>query len=86
MYGENMSFTRITKKGQVTIPKKYRDRLNIREVDIVEISLKDDYIIIRKADDPVEKLLGLAEELRSKYKISAVELVRSMRMEDEEEI
>ncbi len=81
-----MGFTRVTKKGQVTIPKKLRDRLNIKEGDLVEVSLKGNYIIIKKAVRPTDRLLGLAEELRLKHNLSSVELVREMRTEDEEEI
>jgi len=78
-----MGFTRVTKKGQVTIPKKLRDRLNIREGDLVEVSIKGDCIIIKKAVRPTDRLLGLAEELRIKYNLSSVDLVREMRVEDE---
>lgn len=81
-----MGFTRVTKKGQVTIPKKLRDRLNIKEGDLVEVYLKGNYIIIKKAVRPTDRLLGLAEELRLKHNLSSVELVREMRTEDEEEI
>ena len=81
-----MGFTKVTKKGQVTIPKKLREKLKINEGDLVEVSIKGDYIIIKKAVRPTDKLLGIAEELRIKHNLSAVELVREMRMEDEEEL
>lgn len=36
---------RITKKGQVTIPKEIRDRLNIKPNDIGEFIIKEDSVI-----------------------------------------
>jgi AbrB family looped-hinge helix DNA binding protein len=36
---------RITQKGQVTIPKEIRDRLNIKTNDIGEFIVKEDTII-----------------------------------------
>jgi antitoxin PrlF len=36
---------RITQKGQVTIPKEIRDRLNIKTNDIGEFVVKEDTII-----------------------------------------
>ena len=38
----------ITKKGQVTIPKPFRDNLQIKEGDSLAFELKGDMLILRK--------------------------------------
>lgn len=38
----------ITKKGQVTIPKPFRDRLHIKEGDSLHFEIKDDVLILRR--------------------------------------
>ncbi|MGB9727456.1 MAG: AbrB/MazE/SpoVT family DNA-binding domain-containing protein [Nitrososphaeria archaeon] len=43
---------KVTRKGQVTLPKTYRDTLGIREGDIVYAQLKDNMIIISKTGIP----------------------------------
>ena len=49
----------VTKKGQVTIPKKLRDKLGVGEGDQVSFSLSEDgSILIRKA--PRTSILALA--------------------------
>lgn len=40
----------ITKKGQVTIPKPFRDTLHIKEGDRLEFELRDDMLILRKKE------------------------------------
>jgi AbrB family looped-hinge helix DNA binding protein len=38
----------ITKKGQVTIPKPFRDKLQIEEGDILEFELRGTTLILKK--------------------------------------
>ncbi len=40
--------SRLTKKGQITIPKEIRDKLGIKRGDTVEFSIKDGECIVRK--------------------------------------
>ncbi len=40
----------VTKKGQVTIPKPYRDRLHIKEGDSLHFEVKDDVLILRRKE------------------------------------
>jgi len=40
----------ITKKGQVTIPKPFRDQLHIKEGDSLQFEVKDDVLILRRND------------------------------------
>jgi AbrB family looped-hinge helix DNA binding protein len=41
-----MSF--ITKKGQVTIPKPFRDQLHIKEGDSLHFEVKDNVLMLRR--------------------------------------
>jgi len=41
---------RINKRGQITIPKKIREKAGIKEGDYVEISVENGKIIIRKVE------------------------------------
>ena len=38
----------ITKKGQVTIPKPFRDKLHIKEGDSLHFEVKDNMLILRR--------------------------------------
>jgi AbrB family looped-hinge helix DNA binding protein len=38
----------ITKKGQVTIPKPFRDQLHIKEGDSLHFEVKDEVLILRR--------------------------------------
>ena len=69
---------RVTRKGQVTIPKKYRDALNIREGDFLCASLEGEKIVLMKLGAPepgepvgeeeYERLVKLLEEERKAWR------------------
>jgi AbrB family looped-hinge helix DNA binding protein len=69
---------KVTRKGQVTIPKEYRDALNIKEGDVICASLEGDRIVLMKLGvpepgDPVgeeeyERLVKLLEEERKAWR------------------
>jgi len=40
----------ITKKGQVTIPKPFRETLHIKEGDSLEFEMKDEMLILKKKE------------------------------------
>lgn len=42
--------TTVTKKGQITIPKPFRDKLRIEEGDIVIFEIKDDSLVLKKKE------------------------------------
>lgn len=53
---------KVSEKGQVTIPKKLRDRLGIRRGQVLEFEGRDGLLIGRKAgaaDDPVAAVTGI---------------------------
>ena len=47
----------ITKKGQVTIPKPFRDKLKIEEGDNLVFEMKDSALVLRKKQK--KSILGL---------------------------
>ena len=49
---------KVTRKGQVTIPSKYRKKFNIREGSKLLVSQDDDLIIMRPVPD-IEDLAGI---------------------------
>jgi len=75
--GVFMSIVKVTRKGQITIPKDIRNQLSIKEGDYLKVSLKKDKIIIEKLRPPEpgepvgeEKYRGIIrelEEMRSKW-------------------
>jgi AbrB family looped-hinge helix DNA binding protein len=55
--------TVVSEKGQVTIPKRLRDRLGIRPGQILEVSEQDGRLVAVKASpqDPVDSVYGILD-------------------------
>jgi AbrB family looped-hinge helix DNA binding protein len=73
-----MAKTRITTKGQVTIPKEVRDRLGLRPGDELEFIEEDGVYRLRKRVDPevFKKYRGYLKEWAGQ---DSDDLVRKMR-------
>jgi len=57
-----MEYSRVTKKGQVTIPTKFRDILGIRAGENVIFDVEEEKVVLKKAQiDPVSDLVGLGK-------------------------
>ena len=57
-----MEYSRITKKGQVTIPMKFRDILGIKTGEKVVFDVEEEKITLKKAQiDPVSDIVGLGK-------------------------
>lgn len=53
----------ITKKGQVTIPKPFRDKLQIKEGDSLTFEVKDNILILKREERrSVLELGGIAKD------------------------
>lgn len=87
-----MSIIKITKHGQITIPKKFREVLGLAEGDLAEAELEDERIVItpkRLVEDKAlqelkivlkevhEKNKGVSEEEVVKYATQAIAEFRS---------
>ena len=43
-----MEISRITARGQATIPKRIRDEVDLRDGDVISFEVEDDHLIVRK--------------------------------------
>lgn len=55
---------KVGERGQVTIPKRFRDLLGIRAGEEIEFQLEDGKLILRRAldRDPIYRIVGLIKE------------------------
>jgi len=55
--------TKVSEKGQITVPKQLRDRLGIRPGDELDVVDKGGTIVLSKAasDDPVSAVYGILD-------------------------
>ena len=76
-----MIVARVTSKGQVTIPKKVRERLGVQPGEDVGFEEKDGVIFIKKAvtKSPFDKWVGKLKHLKGQ---SSDDLVRKARGHD----
>jgi len=71
-----MEISTISSKGQVTIPKKIRDFLNVRTFDkIAFIPLKDGQILITTKQNSATSLFGMFNHRKPKKPVSIEEMV-----------
>ncbi len=75
--------TKVTRKFQVTIPKKIRSMLGIHRGDILRVKVEDGRIVmepvVSRVTDPVKELLSIFD---SPIPIDAVKLVEESWDED----
>ncbi len=55
--------TRVSERGQITIPKAIRERLGIRPGQVLEVREQDGAVVASKASivDPLEAVTGIIE-------------------------
>lgn len=61
------STTKISSKGQTTIPKAVRDELDLGEGDLVSWTVKEGKAELRKAVEPVEDFERLAARIAERF-------------------
>jgi AbrB family looped-hinge helix DNA binding protein len=76
-----MEHSRITKKGQITIPLKFREILGIKSGEKVLFDMEDKKVVLKKApQNPVANLVGLGKGIFS----GGLDYQRKIRSEWEE--
>jgi len=81
----NKYITKISSKGQVTIPKEIREYLGVRPGDRLEFEIVDGNVIVRLSKKPSDSILGIGLKVKEKLGLTATDLVYKMRREDFEE-
>ena len=62
-----MAGAKMTSKGQITIPKAVRERLNLEPGDHVSFDIQDDRTVVLRARNlPVARLFGLLYDPKAK--------------------
>ncbi len=61
--------TRIGPKGQLVIPKVFRDEYNLHPGDAVVVKEEDHQLVIEKPKDPVATLAAIAERVDFRGKL-----------------
>lgn len=54
--------TKMTRKGQITIPVAIRDALDMHEGDIIVVKQVDNEVVLQRADDIVDWTAGIFAE------------------------
>ncbi len=82
-----MNQTKVSSKGQITIPKSIRERTGLKPGDKVRVEIRGEHIVIERMERPSESMPGIGRKTKEKLgEERAVELVREMRSEDTEEL
>jgi antitoxin PrlF len=69
----NIYASRLTSKGQITVPVEIRKRLGLRKGDQIEFVAEDRRTIIRRAapiENPLEKYIGALPAFKSRKEIN----------------
>lgn len=72
-----MTSSTVTRKGQVTIPAKVRERLGLRRGDRVVFVEEGDRVFLRPAENDVEAAFGLVRAKKSVSLRKMDEAIRS---------
>ncbi len=64
--GITMYKTKITKKGQITLPNEYREKLDLSTGSVVVVDLKKDHILVQKPKSDLEELFGAWSDITDK--------------------
>jgi len=82
-----MSITRLSSKGQITIPKEVREKLDLEPGDRVLVEVSGHAAVVRPLEKPSKSMRGIGRETKIKLgNVRATELLQKMRTEDPEEL
>ncbi len=63
-----IELTRMSSKGQVVIPLALRKRLAIKDGEMLAVSTKDDILVLKKVQNPLEDDLKTLDEIKEAWK------------------
>ena len=58
--------TKITKKGQITLPNEYREKLDLSTGSVVFVDLKKDHILVQRPKSELGELFGTWSDVTDK--------------------
>jgi len=77
---KEVSLVKVTRKGQVTLPKKTRERLGIREGDYLVATEVDDLVVLRKFSLPNwDELFAYGERFAAEEGITRDDVLTAIR-------
>jgi AbrB family looped-hinge helix DNA binding protein len=63
-----IELTKISSKGQVVIPQRVREKLNLRDGETLAVSTEDDILVLKKIKNPLEDDLETLNEIKEAWK------------------
>jgi len=85
MFEMNECITKISSKGQITIPKEIREYLKVKPGDKVKFEIVNGKVVLEALKKPSESMKGIGIKVKEKLRITASDLIYKMRQENEEE-
>jgi len=77
-----VAITKVTRKFQITVPKKIRDALAIKEGDYLAAIVNGDEIVLKKIEMPTwEEIFRWGEESAKKKRITRKKIMEAVREE-----
>lgn len=70
--------TKLSKQGQISIPKKFIKLLNLNLDQLIDLSIVDNKIVINKKENPVTQFIGI---LKGKTNITSQEFIKLRKKE-----
>ena len=58
--------TKITKKGQITLPAEYREKLELSKGSVVSLDLRGSQILVQKPKSDLKELFGAWSDVSDK--------------------
>jgi len=85
MFEMSKCITKISSKGQITIPKEIREYLKVKPGDKVKFEIVNGKVVLEALKKPSESMKGIGIKVKEKLRITASDLIYEMRQENEEE-
>lgn len=74
-----MEVVKVSSKGQIVIPKNFREKLGIKEGEYLLIFSRGDVIVMKKLNIDVEEILKEGEEAAKSLGVSEEDVAKAMR-------